>query len=382
MDEAAGDNGKMKTYNLAVLPGDGIGPEVIAQTQRIMQAAADKFGFALIWTDLPYGSQYYLKNKVGIPEAGFKEIAQHDALLLGAIGHPSVPPGPLEQEILLALRFHFDQYANIRPSLSFPGIPTPVPLPQGVNLDVLVIRENTEDFYMGIGGQGSGAYKNDIAIKRGLYNLGGSIDINLPDNIESAYSLGVMTRQGIERITHYACKQAISRGEKRITVVTKANAIPELYGFWDKITQEIIASQGLESSHVNVDAITYLMARAPAAWGVVLCPNLFGDIVSDLMSGLAGGLGLAAAGNIGDSLSMFEPVHGSAPTIAGTGQANPLAAIMSGAMLLQHLGETEAAKLINKAVLSYLASGLPKPIEQSGSAPTDQVGEFVAGFMF
>lgn len=372
----------MKTYRLAVLAGDGIGPEVTAQAQQVIQAAADVFDFAVTWTDMPYGAEYYFKNKVGIPESGFKEIAQHDGMLLGAIGDPRIPPGPLEQEILLALRFYFDQYINLRPSQSFPGVPVPVPLRNGERIDVLIVRENTEDLYMGLGGSGTGSYSTAIGTNRGLYQLRGKVEIELPDETESAFSIGFMTRKGIERVTHYAAKQAQARGEKMLTVVSKANAVPHLYGIWDKVTREVVASyDDLEYRNVNVDAITYLMARQPAGWGVILCPNLFGDIVSDLMSGLAGGLGLAAAGNIGDTLSMFEPVHGSAPTIAGTGQANPLAAIMSGVMLLQHLKENEAAAAIDAAVRSYLASGLPKPIEQGGEAVTEQVGEFVASFI-
>lgn len=373
----------MKNYNLAVLGGDGIGPEVTAQAQRVMQSASEKYGFGLTWTELPYGSAYYLKNKIGIPESGFKEIAQHDAMLLGAIGDPRIPPGPLEQEILLALRFHFDQYINLRPSLSFPGIPLPVQLRPGEKLDVLVVRENTEDLYMGMGGSGTGSYETDLEVKRGLYTLKSKIGIELPADEESAFSIGLMSRKGIERVTHYACRQVKARGEKMLTVVSKANAVPHLYGFWDKVTREVVEKSypGMEYWSVNVDAVTYLMARNPAAWGVVLCPNLFGDIVSDLMSGLAGGLGLAAAGNIGDGLAMFEPVHGSAPTIAGTGQANPLAAIMSGSMLLEHIGEKEAARDIDAAVRSYLSSGLPRPVEQGGQAVTEQVGDFVASFV-
>lgn len=368
----------MKKYTIAVLAGDGIGPEVIGQTTRCLDAAADKFGFTLGWKDFPFNAEYYLKHGVALPQAGLDDIGAADAMLLGAIGDPRVPPGPLEQEILLRLRFHFDQYVNLRPALSFPGIPIPVAPSDGKRLDAIIVRENTEDLYMGIGGSGAGSYATPVDTHRGLYTLKGSVDLEMPDDIPSAFSLGLMSRPGIERVTRYACELALRRGEKKVTVVSKANAVPHLYGFWDRVTREIVAGYPeLEYTSVNVDAICYLMVRAPADWGVVLCPNLFGDIVSDLMSGLAGGLGLAAAGNIGDGLSMFEPVHGSAPAIAGTGKANPLAAILSGAMLLRHLGEAEAADAVDRAVEDYLASDRPKPIEQGGEATTARVGSLV-----
>lgn len=369
----------MKNHTIAVLAGDGIGPEVTGQARRVMEAAATVYGLSLTWSELPYGAEYYLENRVGIPESGFTEIGHHDAMLLGAIGDPRIPPGPLEQEILLALRFHFDQYVNLRPSLSFPGIPLPVPLPSGERMDVLVVRENTEDLYMGLGGAGTGAYARDLRARRGLYDLRGRIELALPEGEESAFSVGLMTRRAIERVTRYACAKVRERGENVLTVVSKANAVPSLYGFWDSVTREVAsACDGLSYRSLNVDAATYVMAREPAGWGVVLCPNLFGDIVSDLLSALAGGLGLAAAGNIGDGLSMFEPVHGSAPTIAGTGRANPLAAILSGAMLFRHLGEDAAATAVENAVRSYLSSGLPKPLEQGGDAVTEQVGGFIS----
>ncbi len=369
----------MSTHSIALLAGDGIGPEVTEETIRCLNRAADIYGFSLKWKKFPFNAEYYLQHGTALPESGLDEIGANDALLLGAIGDPRVPPGPLEQEILLRLRFHFDQYINLRPALSFPGIPLPVGIPEGTRLDVVVVRENTEDFYMGIGGSGKGACRTPIAAKRGLYSLTGAVETSMPEGMENAFSLGFMSRPGVERVSRYACELARRRGETKVTVVSKANAVPHLYGFWDRVTREIVAEYaGLEYVPVNVDALCYLMVRNPAGWGVVLCPNLFGDIVSDLLSGLAGGLGLAAAGNIGDGLSMFEPVHGSAPTIAGTGKANPLAAIMSGAMLLRHLGRTEAAAAVDQAVEAYLLSAMPRPVEQGGAATTAEVGAMVS----
>ncbi|MCC8191031.1 MAG: isocitrate/isopropylmalate dehydrogenase family protein [Planctomycetes bacterium] len=369
----------MQQYSLAVLAGDGIGPKVTAEARQTIDAAADRYGFVTTWHEFPFGAEYYLRHGVALPASALAEMADFHAMLLGAIGDPRVPPGPLEQEILLALRFHFDQYVNLRPALSFPGVPLPVPLPADTGIDAVVVRENTEDFYMGIGGAGSGRLADPISAVRGLYRCDGAIELGFPEGMEAAYSLGLMTRPAIERITRYACSLARQRGEATVHVVSKANAVPHLYGFWDRVVRETAAEEfpDLTLNPVNVDALCYLMARQPAGWGVVLCPNLFGDIVSDLLSALAGGLGLAAAGNIGDGLSMFEPVHGSAPTIAGTGRANPLAAILSGALLLDHLGQREAARAVENAVRHYLTSGQPQPVEQGGTATVTEVGAMV-----
>lgn len=373
----------MTSYNLALLPGDGIGPEVTAEARKVVNAAAEAFGFTVTWTAFPYGADYYLKHKVGLPETGLKEIAGFDAMLLGAVGDPRVKPGPLEHEILLTLRFYFDQYVNLRPAVSLQGVPLPVPLKDGEAIDVMVVRENTEDLYMGLGGHAAENQNVTLQAKRGLYSLSGRFNATMAPKVQTAFSVGLMSRPGVERITRYAFRLAQKRGEKQVNVVSKANAVPHLYGFWDAVSKEVAAKEFPDIAYrsVNVDAMCYLMVRNPVGWGVVLCPNLFGDIVSDLMSGLAGGLGLAAAGNIGDKLSMFEPVHGSAPDIAKSGKANPLAAIMSAAMLLDHIGQGEATLAVNQAVAKYLASDAPRPIEQGGGASTSQVGDLVKGFI-
>ncbi len=369
----------MAQYTLGILGGDGIGPEVTAEARRCVDAAGEKFGFSASWTEYPFGAEYYLKHNVTLPPSAFDDMAQHNAMLLGAIGDPRIPPGPLEQEIILALRFHYDQYVNLRPAEAFPGIPLPVPLPAGETLDTVIVRENTEDLYMGIGGAGTGKIASSVAAERGLYSLRGRLDAELSGGMDCAYSLGFMTRPAVERVTRYAFTLAKKRGEKSVVVVSKANAVPHLYGFWDAVVRETAAREfpDMEYSTQNVDAICYLLARKPWGWGVLLCPNLFGDIVSDLLSALAGGLGLAAAGNIGDGLSLFEPVHGSAPTIARTGRANPLAAILSASMMLSHLGESAAAAAIVSAVKAYLVSGEPLPVEQGGTAVTAEAGDAV-----
>ncbi|MDR0362560.1 MAG: isocitrate/isopropylmalate dehydrogenase family protein [Planctomycetota bacterium] len=369
----------MKTYSIAAIPGDGIGCEVTAEAVRAVDTAAERFEFSVTWTEFPFGAEYYLKHGVGLPESAFRELADFDALLLGAVGDPRVKPGPLEQEILLALRFHFDQYINLRPASSFPGVPTPTAIPGDQALDVAVVRENTEDLYMGLGGAGKDSFRTDLAAKRGLYDLTGAVDLGFSTPTEAGFSLGLMTAKGIERVTRYAFNLARGREEAIVHAVSKANAVPHLYGFWDKHVGETAAREfpDMTLKFVNVDAACYLLARQPFDWGVVLCPNLFGDIVSDLLSALAGGLGLAAAGNIGDSLSMFEPVHGSAPDIAGQGRANPLAAILSAGLMLDHIGEKDAARAVERAVRDYLASGAEMPIELGGAASTEQAGQGV-----
>ena len=365
----------MTGHLLGLLPGDGIGPEVAGQARRAAEAAAAAFGFELRWREFPFGAGYYLEHGLVLPPSALDDMGETEALLLGAVGDPRVKPGPLEQELLLALRFHFDQYLNLRPARSFPGAPTPAPLPDGCCLDAVVVRENTEDFYMGLGGRGQGNLETGLAARRGLYGLTGALTLNLEPATELAASIGLMTRPAIARITRRAGELARRRGEKTLVAATKANAVPQLYGFWNEVTRETAAAEfpDLTLDYQNVDALAYLLPRQPGEFGVILCPNLFGDIISDLLSALAGGLGLAASGNIGDGLSMFEPVHGSAPALAGTGRANPLAAILSAALMLRHLGEAPAAGALETAVADYLA-GPDKPWELGGRDSTEAAG--------
>ena len=373
----------MTKHLIATLPGDGIGPEVVGEAQKVSQAAASKYGFELEWKPFPFGASYYLEHNIVLPESAFDDFAECDAMLLGAVGDPRVKPGPLEHGLLLALRFHFDQYLNLRPAQSYPNVLTPVPLTDpSRRMDIAVVRENTEDFYMGLGARGRGRIEENLKAKRGFYELSSDIDLRLVPDQECAFSLGVMTKPGVFRIVRKAGDLARARGVNKVHVATKSNAVPHLYGFWDDMVKAAAAAEfpDLEFAFVNVDAMCYLLPRDPYDWNVILCPNLFGDIVSDLVSAMAGGLGLAASGNIGDGLSMFEPVHGSAPTIAGTGRANPLAAILSAAMLLEHLGEKEAAKAVNQAVFDYL-SGPDKPFELGGQNNLVTVGDKVSALI-
>ncbi|MDR1677687.1 MAG: isocitrate/isopropylmalate dehydrogenase family protein [Deltaproteobacteria bacterium] len=367
-------------YDIAVIAGDGIGPEVTGQAVKVLNSAVKRFGFSLKLNELPYGANHYLKTGIILPEAALSEIGAAKAVLLGAVGDPRVPMGPLEQELLLALRFHFDLYLNLRPAKSFPNVKTPInTFPQDKTLDLLVVRENTEDFYMGLGGQGQGSFNSTLTAKRKLYSLECAVDLKTNPKIELAVGMGILTAPAIRRITGKACEMALDRGENRIHLATKANALPQFYGFWNE--QVNLAAKDyptIKLISMNIDNMCYQLPRAPLDFGVILCPNLFGDIVSDLASSLIGGLGLSPSANIGDGVSMFEPVHGSAPDIAGTGRANPLAAILSVALMLKHLGEIEAAKAVEAAVTGYLQEGQSLPFEVGGEATVEKVGQIIA----
>jgi 3-isopropylmalate dehydrogenase len=374
-------NVNIKKFSVAVVAGDGIGPEVIDEARKAVDAAAPLDGASFEWVPYPFGASHYLKTGDVLPESVISELGSHSAMMLGAIGDPAVKPGILERGILLTLRFVFDQYVNLRPALSLPNVPTPVPL-NGGRIDSVVVRENTEDLYMGLGAvTKNGKLTAPLDLERGGYSLRGELKISASKDFPFAAQVALNTRPGVSRITRYACETARKRGEKRVTIVTKSNAVPALYGFFDDVAKDIISSEfpEISSEIVNVDALCYHLVRNPAAYGVLLCPNLFGDIVSDLQAGLAGGMGTAAGGNIGDGLSMFEPVHGSAPDIAGTGRANPIAAILSGAMMLRHLNLEKSASAVERAVSDYLESSKKSglPFEFAGEASCRQVGDAV-----
>jgi 3-isopropylmalate dehydrogenase len=371
-----------KAYKTALLPGDGIGPEVIAEARKVVDAAASTEGASIEWVEYPFGAAHYLKTGEILPDSAMEEMGKCDAMLLGAVGSPDVKPGILERGILLKLRFVFDQYVNLRPAKSLPNVPTPVPLGER-GIDSVVIRENTEDLYMGLGwiSDGSGALKTPLELERGGYSLRGSLELSLSPNMPFAAQVALNTRHGVGRIARYACEEARKRGESRVTIVTKSNAAPALYGYFEDEAKRVIAEEfpDVKPDTANVDALCYRLSKTPDAYGVLLCPNLFGDIVSDLQAGLAGGLGTAAGGNIGDGLSMFEPVHGSAPHMTGTGRANPMAAILSGALMLRHLGLEKAAAGVEQAVSAYLRESRKAdlPVEFGGNTPCSAVGDAV-----
>jgi 3-isopropylmalate dehydrogenase len=377
----------MTKYNIAIIPGDGIGPEVITEAKKALNTIANLFSISINTNDFPFGAEYYLKNKIALPKGAFDDLGAHDALLLGAIGDPRIPMGPLEQDLLLALRFHFDLFMNLRPSKSFPKVVSPIMLPENTPLNILIVRENTEDFYMNLGGktEKGNPVKENISLSRRLYKGYGELTFNFDTDVTTAYSLGILSEPGIRRIAVKAFTFAKERGNTFIHSATKSNALPHIYGFWDQVVAEVGKTHfpEIEIRRMNVDNLAYQLVRSPQNFSVILCPNLFGDIISDLTAGLIGGLGLAPSANIGEGLSMFEPVHGSAPDIAGKGLANPLAAILSISLLLSHLGEKNAAKTLDKAVYNYLLESptLSFPFELGGKSTTSQVGDLVVDFI-
>jgi 3-isopropylmalate dehydrogenase len=269
---------------------------------------------------------------------------------------------------------------NLRPAKSYPRVPLPVAPKGGKDLDTLVVRENTEDFYIGIGSRTEkGTADFSLDTKRGLYSLEGKLRGTFSGGVEGAFQLGVASEPGVRRVVAYGCRAAKARGEDKITLASKSNALPQIYGFWEDIAKDEAARHGMGLGIVNVDAMCYHLVRTPDLYGVVVAPNMFGDIVSDLLAGLAGGLGVAAGADIGDGLSMFEPIHGSAPDIAGTGKANPIAAILTGALLLEHIGERTAAKAVEDSLTAFLAEAAPGdlPVEFGGQGTTRAVGEAI-----
>ncbi|MGY5801530.1 tartrate dehydrogenase [Rhizobium sp. LEGMi12c] len=326
----------MKTYSIALIPGDGIGRDVTDAAWSVLQVAAKTCGFALNGTEFPWSCEFYRKTGRMMPEDGIETLRTFDAILLGAVGWPAeVPDAVSLHGLLLPIRKAFVQYANIRPHRLLPGVQGPL---RAEAFDILCIRENTEGEYSGAGGR-----------------------VHQGTNDEVAVETSIFTRTGVERILRFGFEQARSRRGK-LASVTKSNAQKYSMVFWDEITARLSAEfPDVEVSSYHIDAMAARMVMAPESLDVVVASNLFGDILTDLGAAIQGGLGFAASANINprrDAPSMFEPVHGSAPDIAGLGIANPIAAIWSGAMMLDHLGEKDAAARIIAAMETATARGI------------------------
>ncbi len=324
----------MSTYRLASIPGDGVGREVTEQAIRAVEAAAARFGFSIEITEYDLGGDRYLRTGVVLPDAVEEELAGHDAILLGAVGTPDVPPGVLERGLLLRLRFAFDQYVNIRPVKLYEGAPTPIVGLTPERCNMVIYRENTEGPYVGAGGFLRRYTPHEVA------------------NQES-----VNTRHGVERIVRRAFERA-ERSRRHVTLAHKTNVLNYAGDLWQRTFDEVAGDHpDVETAYVHVDAMCLYMVTQPERFDVVVTDNLFGDIITDLGAAVQGGMGLAASGNVNperDFPSMFEPVHGSAPDIAGRGWANPVAAVLSAALCLDHLGEADAAVAVEAAAASVL----------------------------
>ncbi len=364
-------------YRIASVGGDGIGPEIVAEGKKVLDATGERFGFDIEWTDFDLGAERFLSTGELLTEEDLAELAKFKAIYFGAIGDERVKPGILEQGILLALRFHFDQYVNLRPVVLLPGVWTPLAGKTPADIDFVVVRENTEDFYVGIGSRFSGREKVELRVVRELYQVRFGLDVE-SDAEELAYQIGVVTREGAERVIRYAFDLA-ERRRKKLTSVDKANVLTHVYGLWREVfSAEASRHPGIATEFSFVDAVTMWFVKNPEVFDVVVTPNMFGDIITDLGAMIQGGLGLAPGGNINPAgTSMFEPIHGSAPKYRGMGTANPLATIWAGSMLLDHIGEHEASRAVLSAIGKSILDGV-KTKDMGGSSRTADVGDYIA----
>lgn len=369
----------MKSYKIALIPGDGIGPEVIDEGKKVIDAVCEKENFDIKWKRYLFGADHYLETKELLPEDSLKEIEKMDAIYLGALGDPRIEPGILEKGILLALRFYFDEFVNLRPIRLLEGVECPLKNKSPGDIDFSVVRENTEDFYVGIGGYVPKGRSNQVLeVKRSIYYVKFNLDIEA-DRDELTYQIGVLSRKGCERVIRYAFELARKKKKNRITAVDKANVLTNVYGFWRKIFLEVARDYPeIETEFNFVDAITMWFIKQPEWYQVVVTPNMFGDIITDLGAMIQGGLGLAPGGNINpDGVSMFEPIHGSAPKYKGMNRANPIATIWAGAMMLEEIGEERASQDIVKAIEDVLKEGKVMTKDLSGNSTTSEMGDAI-----
>jgi len=367
-------------YNIALIPGDGIGPEIIREGKKVIDAASYRYGIKINWTEFPFGAEHYLKTGELLPDSALKEIEDMDAIYLGAVGDPRVKPGILEKEILLKARFYFDQYINLRPIRLYKGVPCPIKDKKPEDINFYVVRENTEDFYVGIGGRFKSRTNQDhLEVLRKLYKAKIQVGFNLEQEEEMAYQIGLVSRPGTQRVIKYAFELAKKKNLKRVTSVDKANVLTDIYGLWREVFEDVSTQYpDIKTEFTFVDAITMFFIQRPEWYRVVVTPNMFGDIITDLAAMIQGGLGIAAGGNINpEGVSMFEPIHGSAPDIAGKNISNPTATILSGAMMLDCLGEAKIAKVIENAAEKVLFEGKVRSHDLGGDSSTIEVGDEV-----
>ena len=343
---------------IAVIPGDGIGPEVVREGLKVLEAVAAATGLKYELAHYDFGGDRYLATGEVLPEGALEELRQFDAIYLGAVGHPEVPAGVLEKGLLLAIRFGLDQYVNLRPIKLYPGVWTPIKDKGPAEIDFVVVRENTEDMYVG---------------------TGGFAHYGTPDEV--ATQVAVYTRKGTERIIRYAFELCRKRNRrKKLTMVDKSNVLTFGHDLWVRTFKEVGEEYpDIEKDHAYVDATCMWMVKNPEWLDVIVTTNMFGDIITDLGAMVQGGMGIAASGNINPTgTSMFEPIHGSAPKYAGQNKANPLAAISAVQMLLDHLGAAEAAARVGKAIAGVLAGGKIPDLSAGKCPPTNEIGDMVA----
>ena len=348
----------MKRFRIAVIPGDGIGTEVVPEGIRVLEAAAARHGLALTWDTFPWSCAYYAAHGRMMPEEGLEKIRHHDAIFLGAVGFPGVPDHVSLWGLLIPIRRGFRQYANVRPVKLMPGVPCPLAGRQPGDIDFVVVRENNEGEYSTIGG------RHDEGT-----------------DLETVVQASVFTRHGVDRILKYAFETARGRPKKHLTSATKSNGIAITMPYWDERFRAMAAAfPDVRTDQYHVDILAAQFVRNPHWFDVVVGSNLFGDILSDLGPACTGTIAIAPSANLNPERefpSMFEPVHGSAPDIAGKGIANPTGQIWAGAMMLDHLGCPEAGASVLSAIERVLASGLGTP-DMGGRATTQEMGAAIA----
>lgn len=349
----------MKSYNIAVIGGDGTGPEVTREAVKVLNAAARKFGFKLDYTDYDFGGERYLRTKEVLPDSAVEELRKFPAILLGAIGHPDVKPGILEKGILLRLRFELEQYINLRPVKLYDERFCPLKDKKPEHIDFVVVRENNEGLYTGAGGFVFKGTPHEVAVQE-----------------------SVNTRRGVERCLRFAFELARQRNKARkLTLCGKTNVLTYAFDLWERAFHEIGQKHypDIARDYAHVDATTMWLVKNPEWFDVIVTDNMFGDIITDLGAMIQGGMGIAAGGNINPAgTSMFEPIGGSAPKYTGKNVINPLAAICAGQMMLDFLGEREAAAAIEAAVIKTVREKLKDLAAGKMGYGTREVGDLVA----
>ncbi len=346
-----------KEYNVALLPGDGTGPEVLAEGTKVIQAASKKFGFNMKFSRYDLGGQRYIKTGEILPDSVVNELRQHDAIYLGAIGHPDVKPGILEKGILLRLRFELDQYINLRPVKLYEGVDTPLKNKGPKEIDFVVVRENTEGLYVGAGGVLKKGTKDEVAIQE-----------------------SINTRMGVERCLRFAFQYTQKRNKaKKLTLCGKTNVLTYAFDLWERAFHEVAQEYpDVLTDYAHVDATCMWMIKNPEWFDVIATDNMFGDIITDLGAMIQGGLGIAAGGNINpEGVSMFEPMGGSAPKYTGKNVINPLAAILAGAMMLEFLDQQTAADSVEKAVQKALRENIKSLDASKMGMGTRELGDLI-----
>lgn len=350
-----------KIYNIAVIPGDGTGPEVVAEGIKVINALSKKLDFTLKYTYYDIGGERYLKTGDVLPDSILDEFKQYDAIYLGAIGHPEVKPGILEKGILLRTRFELDQYINLRPVKLYEGVDTPLKNKGPSDIDFVVIRENTEGLYAGAGGILKKGTKDEVATQE-----------------------SINTRKGVERCLRFAFEYTRKRNkEKKLTLCAKTNVLTYASDLWARTFYEVAAEYpDVKTDYAHVDATCMWMVKNPEWFDVIVTDNLFGDIITDLGAMIQGGLGIAAGGNINpESVSMFEPMGGSAPKYTGKNVINPLAAILAGGMMLDFIGEDTGWKILEKAVQKALKHDIKSLDAGKMGMGTKEVGDLIVGYV-